>query len=228
MTETGTLSPDGVRTMFDRIAPVYDLMNRLMTAGLDQRWRRMTAEAAVRPGDRVLDACCGTGDLAVAAPCGGREGDRPGLLGEDARARAAQVVRDRVDARRPARASVRGRVLRCGHGRLRRPERRRPGARPRRARPGAAPGRPPRDPGDHAAARPPAALLQALVRRARPARREAHPRWIGVRVPARQRPPLPGPDELAGLLARTGFEEVRYRLLAGGIVALHTGRRRDG
>jgi demethylmenaquinone methyltransferase/2-methoxy-6-polyprenyl-1,4-benzoquinol methylase len=65
--ETGTLSPDGVRTMFDRIAPVYDLMNRVMTAGLDGRWRRLTARAAVRPGDRVLDACCGTGDLAIAA-----------------------------------------------------------------------------------------------------------------------------------------------------------------
>ena len=59
--------------MFDRIAPVYDLMNRLMTAGLDERWRRVTAEAVVRPGDRVLDACCGTGDLALAASrAGGR------------------------------------------------------------------------------------------------------------------------------------------------------------
>ncbi len=52
--------------MFDRIAPVYDVMNRVMTAGLDLRWRRIAAEAVVRPGDRVLDACCGTGDLAVA------------------------------------------------------------------------------------------------------------------------------------------------------------------
>jgi demethylmenaquinone methyltransferase/2-methoxy-6-polyprenyl-1,4-benzoquinol methylase len=53
--------------MFDRIAPVYDVMNRVMTAGLDVRWRRLTAEAVVRPGDRVLDAACGTGDLAIAA-----------------------------------------------------------------------------------------------------------------------------------------------------------------
>jgi demethylmenaquinone methyltransferase/2-methoxy-6-polyprenyl-1,4-benzoquinol methylase len=53
--------------MFDRIAPVYDAMNRIMTAGLDRSWRRRTARAVVRPGDRVLDACCGTGDLAVAA-----------------------------------------------------------------------------------------------------------------------------------------------------------------
>src|ERR671936_950461 len=65
--ETGRLSAAGVESMFDRIAPVYDAMNRVMTAGLDQRWRRLTAAAAVRPGDRVLDACCGTGDLAVAA-----------------------------------------------------------------------------------------------------------------------------------------------------------------
>src|SRR5262249_45814862 len=60
--------------MFDRIAPVYDLMNRVMTAGLDQHWRRETVKAVVRPGDRVLDACCGTGDLAVAAlKAGARE-----------------------------------------------------------------------------------------------------------------------------------------------------------
>jgi demethylmenaquinone methyltransferase / 2-methoxy-6-polyprenyl-1,4-benzoquinol methylase len=61
-----TLAPDAVRTMFDRIAPVYDVMNRVMTAGLDVRWRRMAAAAVVRPGDRVLDAACGTGDLALA------------------------------------------------------------------------------------------------------------------------------------------------------------------
>jgi demethylmenaquinone methyltransferase/2-methoxy-6-polyprenyl-1,4-benzoquinol methylase len=52
--------------MFDRIAPVYDVMNRVMTAGLDLRWRRLAAEAVVRPGDRILDAACGTGDLAIA------------------------------------------------------------------------------------------------------------------------------------------------------------------
>ena len=69
--QTGTLTPEGVRSMFDRIAPVYDAMNRLMTAGLDQRWRRAAVNAVVRPGDRVLDACCGTGDLAVAAAAAG-------------------------------------------------------------------------------------------------------------------------------------------------------------
>ena len=61
-----TLAPDAVRTMFDRIAPVYDAMNRVMTAGLDLRWRRLAAAAVVRAGDRVLDAACGTGDFAVA------------------------------------------------------------------------------------------------------------------------------------------------------------------
>jgi len=61
-----TLAPEGVRTMFDRIAPVYDAMNRVMTLGLDVRWRRLAAAAVVQPGDRVLDAACGTGDLAIA------------------------------------------------------------------------------------------------------------------------------------------------------------------
>src|SRR3954467_10033488 len=65
--EQGTLPPDGVRSMFDRIAPVYDAMNLVMTAGLDRRWRGLTVAAVVRSGDRVLDACCGTGDLAIAA-----------------------------------------------------------------------------------------------------------------------------------------------------------------
>jgi demethylmenaquinone methyltransferase/2-methoxy-6-polyprenyl-1,4-benzoquinol methylase len=70
---SGTLAPEEVRTMFDRIAPVYDAMNRAMTLGLDRKWRRLTAEAVVTPGARVLDACCGTGDLALAdARAGGR------------------------------------------------------------------------------------------------------------------------------------------------------------
>jgi demethylmenaquinone methyltransferase/2-methoxy-6-polyprenyl-1,4-benzoquinol methylase len=57
-----------VQRMFDRIAPRYDAMNRLITFGLDQRWRRVALETiGVGPGDRVLDLACGTGDLAAAA-----------------------------------------------------------------------------------------------------------------------------------------------------------------
>ena len=48
--ESGRLAPDAVRSMFDRISPVYDAMNRTMTLGLDQRWRRATAAAVVPPG----------------------------------------------------------------------------------------------------------------------------------------------------------------------------------
>jgi demethylmenaquinone methyltransferase/2-methoxy-6-polyprenyl-1,4-benzoquinol methylase len=43
-----TMAPDAVRTMFDRIAPVYDVMNRVMTVGLDIRWRRLAAQATSR------------------------------------------------------------------------------------------------------------------------------------------------------------------------------------
>jgi demethylmenaquinone methyltransferase/2-methoxy-6-polyprenyl-1,4-benzoquinol methylase len=57
-----------VEAMFDRIAPRYDLMNRLMTFGIDRRWRRRTIAAlGLRAGDRVLDLACGSGDLAAAA-----------------------------------------------------------------------------------------------------------------------------------------------------------------
>ena len=69
--ESGRLTAEGVRSMFDGIAPVYDPMNRALTAGLDGHWRRLTAQAVVEPGARVLDACCGTGDLALAAQAEG-------------------------------------------------------------------------------------------------------------------------------------------------------------
>jgi len=54
-----------VRSMFDSIAPRYDLVNGLMTFGLDRRWRRRTIEMLqLSPGSVVLDIGCGTGDLA--------------------------------------------------------------------------------------------------------------------------------------------------------------------
>jgi demethylmenaquinone methyltransferase/2-methoxy-6-polyprenyl-1,4-benzoquinol methylase len=56
-----------VRGMFDRIAGVYDVMNTAMTAGLHHAWRERAADRAeLGPGDVALDACCGTGDLALA------------------------------------------------------------------------------------------------------------------------------------------------------------------
>jgi demethylmenaquinone methyltransferase/2-methoxy-6-polyprenyl-1,4-benzoquinol methylase len=55
-----------VRGMFERIAGVYDLMNTAMTAGLHHRWRERAADRAeVAEGDTALDVCCGTGDLAI-------------------------------------------------------------------------------------------------------------------------------------------------------------------
>ena len=223
---TGALAPDSVRSMFDRIAPVYDAMNRLMSAGLDRRWRALTAAAVVRRGDRVLDACCGTGDLALADAAAGGEvtgldfsermlerarrksdavqwvnGDLLSLPFADASFDAATVgfgVRN-VLALEQALAELR-RVLRPG-GRLGILEITRP--------------------------RGPLALFYRL--------------WFDGLVPlAGKLLPggsayaylpasvrrFPGPDELAQLMRAAGFEDVRYRLLAGGIVALHTGTAR--
>jgi demethylmenaquinone methyltransferase/2-methoxy-6-polyprenyl-1,4-benzoquinol methylase len=56
-----------VNRMFDRIAGRYDAMNSVMTAGLHHRWRERAADrAGLGPGDAALDACCGTGDFALA------------------------------------------------------------------------------------------------------------------------------------------------------------------
>ncbi|MEO6029624.1 MAG: ubiquinone/menaquinone biosynthesis methyltransferase [Candidatus Binatia bacterium] len=61
-----------VEAMFDRIAPRYDLMNRLMTFGIDRAWRRRAIDSLVLgPGARVLDLACGSGDLTAAARAAG-------------------------------------------------------------------------------------------------------------------------------------------------------------
>lgn len=59
-----------VRDMFTRIAPRYDFLNHLLSFSLDRVWRRRTAKRWLhilrRPDARILDLCCGTGDLALA------------------------------------------------------------------------------------------------------------------------------------------------------------------
>src|SRR5216684_2558046 len=74
-----------VREMFGRIAPRYDLLNHLLSLDIDKLWRRRVAQrfrAVLRdPNSKVLDLCCGTGDLAFAfrreAPGG------PEIIGAD-------------------------------------------------------------------------------------------------------------------------------------------------
>jgi demethylmenaquinone methyltransferase/2-methoxy-6-polyprenyl-1,4-benzoquinol methylase len=221
--ESGTLEPESVRGMFDRIAPVYDVMNHVMTAGLDRRWRKLAVQEVVWPGDRVLDACCGTGDLAVEAERrGGRvvgldfsermlerarkksgaiewvQGDALALPFGDGEFDAATVgfgVRNLADLEGGLRELAR--VLRPG-GKL--------------------------------------AVLE--ITRPRGVLKPFFRLWFDVVVPligkvlpggkaytylpASVRR-FPGPEDLTALLERAGFADVRHRLLGGGIVALHVG-----
>ena len=221
--ETGTLPAEGVRTMFDRIAPVYDVMNRVMTLGLDQRWRRRTVRIAVKPGDRVLDACCGTGDLAIMAARAGAtvvgldfstemlararrkapelewlEGDLLELPFEDESFDAATVgfgVRNVAD-------------LGCALAEL------------------------------HRVLRPGGLVAILEITRPRGALRVFYSLWFDRVVPLLGKV-LPGgsaytylpasvkrfppAEELAALMRAAGFDGVRYDLMAGGIVARHVG-----
>ncbi|MFI5053042.1 MAG: ubiquinone/menaquinone biosynthesis methyltransferase [Acidimicrobiia bacterium] len=60
----GEAKREAVESMFDRVAARYDRMNRIISLGLDRRWRRRTVEALrLPPHARVLDLACGTGDL---------------------------------------------------------------------------------------------------------------------------------------------------------------------
>ncbi|MFW5920213.1 MAG: class I SAM-dependent methyltransferase, partial [Polyangiales bacterium] len=66
-TEHGTETRMGSGEMFDAIAARYDMLNRILSMGIDKRWRRLTVEALeLGQGARVLDLATGTADLAIA------------------------------------------------------------------------------------------------------------------------------------------------------------------
>jgi len=84
-----------VRAMFDRIAPRYDVLNRLFSLRLDQYWRRVTVRTvAISARDTVVDLACGTGDLSeLAVQAGAR------VVGVDFAANMlAGALRRRIDA----------------------------------------------------------------------------------------------------------------------------------
>jgi demethylmenaquinone methyltransferase/2-methoxy-6-polyprenyl-1,4-benzoquinol methylase len=223
--QSGTLRPDEVRTMFDRIAPVYDLMNRVMTAGLDRRWRRLTADGVVRPGDRVLDACCGTGDLAVAARRAG--GEVTGLdfserMLERARRKAPDIRWVAGDLLALPFADASFDAATVGFG-VRNVEDLEAGLR------------------ELARVLGPGGRLGCLeITRPRGPLRPFFHAWFDVLVPLAGRllpggaayaylpasvRRFPGPEDLGAAMERAGFADVRWRLLGGGIVALHTAMR---
>jgi demethylmenaquinone methyltransferase/2-methoxy-6-polyprenyl-1,4-benzoquinol methylase len=87
-----------VRTMFDRIAGVYDLMNTAMTAGMHHRWRHRAAELTqLDPGGAALDVCCGTGDLAL--ELSGWVGPEGSVVGCDFSERMLDLARGKAAAR---------------------------------------------------------------------------------------------------------------------------------
>lgn len=87
-----------VRGMFDRIAGVYDLMNSAMTAGMHHRWRDRAADRAeLSPGDVALDVACGTGDMTLQLQR--RVGSDGHVIGSDFSERMLDLAREKGASR---------------------------------------------------------------------------------------------------------------------------------
>ena len=90
--------PARISGMFDAIAERYDLLNHLLSAGLDTRWRtRAVAELRLTGSETVLDLCTGTADLAIAATHGPRRARR--AVGVDFSAAMLEMGRRKIDGR---------------------------------------------------------------------------------------------------------------------------------
>jgi demethylmenaquinone methyltransferase / 2-methoxy-6-polyprenyl-1,4-benzoquinol methylase len=222
-----------VNRMFDRVAGRYDLLNSLMSAGLHHRWRERAADkAALQPGDSALDVCCGTGDLALelarrVAPGGSVVGcDFSEPMLDLAREKTAQHgvsgvryewadalqlpydggrfdavtvgfgVRNFADHDRGLREMAR--VLRPG-GRLVVLE----FTRPRRF--------------------PFSTFYSLWFDRIAPVLGRISDDPEAYAYLAESVRTFPGPEGLAGKMAESGLDQIRYTILAGGIVTIHTG-----
>jgi demethylmenaquinone methyltransferase/2-methoxy-6-polyprenyl-1,4-benzoquinol methylase len=102
--EPGERRAARVQELFNRIAGRYDLINDLQSFGLHRLWKRLVIELAqARPGERALDVCCGTGDLALGL---GRAGMN--VVGLDFTERMLEVAEGRKSRARGQRSEVRG------------------------------------------------------------------------------------------------------------------------
>lgn len=226
-----------VRGMFDRIAGVYDLMNTAMTAGLHHRWRERAADRAeLGPMDAALDVCCGTGDLALALAR--RVGDEGSVTGCDfsepmlevarrkASAHAAGVRFEPADALRLPYEEGSFDAVTVGFGARNLADLERGLAEMRRVlRPG---GR---------------LVVLEITQPRRPPLSGFYSLWFDRIVPllgtiAGDRDAytylpqsvkrFPDPAGLAALMDHAGLERIRYTILAGGIIAIHSGERSGG
>jgi demethylmenaquinone methyltransferase / 2-methoxy-6-polyprenyl-1,4-benzoquinol methylase len=232
-------SPDfagQVNRMFDRVASRYDALNSVMTAGLHHRWRERAAERAeLGPADAALDVCCGTGDFALAlagrvAPGGsvvGCDFSEPmlDLAREKAAAHGASGVRfEWADALSLPYDAGRFDAVTVGFGVRNLADLDR-GLREmaRVLRPG---GR---------------LVVLEITQPTRPPLSTFYSLWFDRVVPllgslssepeAYSYLPesvrsFPSPRELAAMMDAVGFERIRWTLLAGGIIAIHSGTHR--
>lgn len=227
---SGTLEEPQVRAMFDRIAGVYDVMNSVMTAGLHHAWRRRAADLAqVGPGDAVLDVATGTGDLALELAV--RVGPAGAVIGSDfseqmlerARHKAPSLTWEWGNALELPYADDRFAAVTVGFGARNFSDLDR-GLREmtRVARPGG-----------HV-------VVLEITTPTRPPLSTFFRAWFDHVVPLIGRVAgdpdayaylpssvkrFPGPHELAQRLDAAGLTEIRYLLTAGGIIAIHAGRK---